>query len=100
MANPSSDVPRSERLPALTFRQGIGLAFGAAALLIAATGLISFSELRKSVAGDRAILHQARDVIEFDRLRATIEKRSSPPGGFSSAAMKNTCPRSNDGTPI
>ena len=42
MAKPSAGVPRSERPPALSFRQRIALAFGAAALLIAATGLISF----------------------------------------------------------
>lgn len=82
MAKPSAAVPSSERPHALSFRQRIGLAFGAAALLIAVTGLIAFLELRKSVAGDQAILGQARDVIEFDRLRATIEKKIVASRGF------------------
>ncbi len=75
MAVRSAEVPRSERPPALTFRQRIALAFGAAALLIAATGLICFSALRESVQSDRALLKEARDVIEFGRLRTTIDKK-------------------------
>ncbi len=75
MARPIAGVPGTEKKPALTLRRRLGLAFGAAALLIASMGLIAFLELRKSVAGDQAILDQARDVIEFDRLRATIEKK-------------------------
>ncbi|HYV42712.1 MAG TPA: hypothetical protein VEO02_13055, partial [Thermoanaerobaculia bacterium] len=75
MAARSAEVPRSERPPALTFRQRIALAFGAAALLIAATGLICFSALRESVQSDRALLKEARDVIEFGRLRTTIDKK-------------------------
>ncbi len=75
MATPSAEVPRSGRPPVLTFRQRIALAFGAAALLIAATGLICFYALRGSVASGRALLKEARDVIEFGRLRATIERK-------------------------
>ena len=82
MAIPSDGVPRSERPAALSFRQRLALAFGAAALLIAATGLISFRALRKSVASDQAILSQARDVIEFGRLRASIERKIVAARGF------------------
>ena len=75
MATSSADAPRSPRPPALSFRQRIALAFGAAALLIAATGLISFYALRENVASDRILLKEARDVIEFGRLRAAIERK-------------------------
>jgi PAS domain S-box-containing protein len=82
MATPSAEVPSPGRPPALSFRQRIALAFGAAALLIAATGLISFYALRESVASDRLLVKEARDVIEFGRLRAAIEKKIGAVRGY------------------
>jgi PAS domain S-box-containing protein len=82
MAIPSDGVPRSQRPPALSFRQKVALGFAVAALLIIATGLISVYAIRESVASDRLFVDQARHVIEFGRLRSTIEQKMAAARGF------------------
>jgi len=61
----------SESPPA--FRRRIAIGFAAAALLIVLIGLVSLYALHVAVSSDRALFRQARDVIEFGRLRAANE---------------------------
>jgi PAS domain S-box-containing protein len=74
MPQPDGDA-RTER-QVLPFRQRVAIGFGAAALLIVVTGAVSYYALHETVASDRAFFNQARDVIEFGRLRAAIEKKT------------------------
>jgi PAS domain S-box-containing protein len=82
MANPSDAAPHSQRPPASGFRRRIAFGFAAAALLIIATGLISSYAIRESVASDSAFVNQARHVIDFGRLRTTIEQKMIAARGF------------------
>jgi PAS domain S-box-containing protein len=82
MANPSYAAPHSQGPPARSFRRRIALGFATAALLIIATGLISSYAIRESVASDRRFVNQARHVIEFGRLRTTIEQKMVAARGF------------------
>jgi PAS domain S-box-containing protein len=80
MPQPDGD-PRTERQD-LPFRQRVAIGFGAAALLIVVTGAVSYYALHEMVASDRAFSNQAREVIEFGRLRAAIEQEMIAARGF------------------
>ncbi|HKF44709.1 MAG TPA: PAS domain S-box protein [Thermoanaerobaculia bacterium] len=65
-----------------TFRQRIAVGFAVAFLLIAITGAVSYYALHQTALSDRLFAHQARDVIEFGRLRATIEQKMVAARGY------------------
>ena len=65
-----------------TFRQRIAIGFAIAVLLIAITGLVSYYALHQTARSDRLFAHQARDVIEFGRLRAAIEQKMVAARGY------------------
>lgn len=72
----------SEDLSPPGFRWRIAAGFTAAVLLVGATGLVSYYALHQTASSDRAFADQARDVIEFGRLRATIEQKMIAARGF------------------
>ena len=65
-----------------TFRQRIAIGFSVAVLLIAITGLVAYYALHQTAQSDRMFAHQARDVIEFGRLRAAIEQKMVATRGY------------------
>jgi len=81
MTPPPRQSPPPGRAP-LTFRQRIAIGFAAAVLLIGVTWLVSYYALRETAASGRAFAAQARDVIEFGRLRAAIEQKMVAARGF------------------
>src|SRR5438093_8221916 len=74
--------PRPEYPSPLAFRWRIAVGFAAAVLLIAATGLVSYYALHQTAASDKAFASQARDVIEFGRLRLAVEQKMIAARGF------------------
>ena len=80
MPRPDRDARTKRQV--LPFRQRVAIGFGAAALLIVVTGAVSYYALHEMVAGYRAFSNQAREVIEFGRLRAAIEKKVVAARGF------------------
>ena len=70
-----SQTTASEPPSAPGFRWRIAAGFTAAVVLIGVTGLVSFYALHQTASSGRAFAGQARDVIEFGRLRATIEQK-------------------------
>lgn len=80
MPRPDGDARTKRQV--LPFRQRVAIGFGAAALLIVVTGAVSYYALHETIASDRAFFNQARDVIEFGRLRAAIEKKMVAARGF------------------
>jgi len=80
MARPDEDARAKRQV--LPFRQRVGFGFGVAVLLIATTGAVSYYALHEMVASYRAFANQAREVIEFGRLRAAIEKTMVAARGF------------------
>jgi PAS domain S-box-containing protein len=79
---PRPDGDARTKRQVLPFRQRVAIGFGAAALLIVATGAVSYYALHEMVASYRAFSNQAREVIEFGRLRAAIEKTVAAARGF------------------
>jgi PAS domain S-box-containing protein len=77
-----ADAPGPEGAAPLTVRQRIAFGFATAVLLIVVTGVVAFHALHETVANNRATVSQARDVIEFGRLRAAIEKKLVAVRGF------------------
>jgi CHASE3 domain sensor protein len=65
-----------------SFRLRIAAGFAAAVLLVGATGLISYYALHQTALGERAFSDQARDVIEFGRLKTLIEQKMIAARGF------------------
>ena len=65
-----------------SFRLRIAAGFAAAVLLVGATGLISYYALHQTASGDRAFSDQARDVIEFGRLKTLIDQKMIAARGF------------------
>jgi PAS domain S-box-containing protein len=59
------------------FRRTVVIGFAACVLLIAVTALVSYYVLNQTAASDHDFANQARDVIEFGRLRAAIEQKMS-----------------------
>ena len=80
MTRPAGGEPPKRSEP--SFRQRIAIGFAVSVLLIAATGLVSYYALRQTALSDRLFAHQARDVIEFGRLRATIEQKMVASRGY------------------
>ena len=81
MSRPA-DAAASEGLSPQSFRRRIGAGFAAAVVLVGVTGLVSYYALHQTASSDRAFADQARDVIEFGRLRATIEQKMIAARGF------------------
>jgi len=65
-----------------SFRLRIAAGFAAAVLLVGATGLIAYYALHQTASGDRAFSDQARDVIEFGRLKTLIDQKMIAARGF------------------
>ena len=65
-----------------SFRLRIAAGFAAAVLLVGATGLIAYYALHQTALGDRAFSDQARDVIEFGRLKTLIDQKMIAARGF------------------
>jgi PAS domain S-box-containing protein len=65
-----------------SFRWRIAAGFAVAVVLIGVTGLVASYALRRTAASDRAFAEQAREVIEFGRLSATIEQKMNAVRSF------------------
>ena len=76
----AAGTPEGQSPP--SFRLRIAAGFAATVLLVGATGLISYYALHQTASGDRAFSDQARDVIEFGRLKTLIDQKMIAARGF------------------
>jgi PAS domain S-box-containing protein len=65
------------------------MGFAAAVLLTAFTGLVSYYALNQTASSDHAFANQARDVIEFSRLRDSIEGKIAAEREFLASGDPN-----------
>jgi PAS domain S-box-containing protein len=80
MRRSAAGTPEVQSPP--SFRWRIAAGFAAAVALVGVTGLISYYALHQTASGDRAFSDQARDVIEFGRLKTLIDQKMIAARGF------------------
>ena len=80
MSRPADAASESPSPP--NFRWRIAAGFAVAVALIGVTGLVSYYALHQTASSDRAFADQARDVIEFGRLKTMIEQKMASARNF------------------